>query len=213
MKTITNRISIIGEISRQTNLLALNAAVEAARAGEHGKGFAVVAAEIRRLAERSQIAATEIDEVSLDSVDNAKKSGELLSSTVPEIQKTAELVKDIAAASIEQNTGADQINSAIQNLNKVVQQNAAVAEEMAANSEELNSQADLMKETVAFFKINDEANSKVASADNNFASKIKFTHSADDHGNGNGSGTGNGKGIDLDLGDSQDVLDSEFEKY
>jgi methyl-accepting chemotaxis protein len=153
MKTIANKISIIGEISRQTNLLALNAAVEAARAGEHGKGFAVVAAEVRKLAERSQLAATEINEVSSTSVDIAQKSGELLNSVVPNIQKTSDLVAEISASSIEQNAGADQVNNAIQQLNQVVQENAATAEEMAAGAEELNAQAESLKEMVQFFKI------------------------------------------------------------
>ncbi|WP_317898015.1 methyl-accepting chemotaxis protein [Aurantibacillus circumpalustris] len=153
MKTIANKISIIGEISRQTNLLALNAAVEAARAGEHGKGFAVVAAEVRKLAERSQLAATEINEVSSVSVDIAQKSGELLNSVVPNIQKTSDLIQEITASSVEQNTGADQVNNAIQQLNQVVQENAATAEEMAAGAEELNTQAESLKEMVSFFKI------------------------------------------------------------
>jgi methyl-accepting chemotaxis protein len=152
MKLIAGKISIIGEISRQTNLLALNAAVEAARAGEHGKGFAVVAAEVRKLAERSQLAATEIDGVSLKSVQISEKSGELLKSVVPNIQRTAELVKEIATSSVEQNTGTEQINGAIQQLNQVVQESAAVAEEMAASAEELDAQAITLKDLVAFFK-------------------------------------------------------------
>ncbi len=153
MKTIVNRISIIGEIARQTNLLALNAAVEAARAGEHGKGFAVVAAEVRKLAERSQLAAAEIDEVSKVSVDIAQKAGDLLKNVVPNVQKTADLVQEISASSMEQNSGAGQVNNAIQQLNQVVQQNAASSEEMAAGSEELSAQAEQLKNAVAFFKI------------------------------------------------------------
>ncbi|MES2760874.1 MAG: methyl-accepting chemotaxis protein [Bacteroidota bacterium] len=152
MKTIAGKISIIGEISRQTNLLALNAAVEAARAGEHGKGFAVVAAEVRKLAERSQLAAVEIDQVSINSVDIAQKSGELLKNVVPGIQKTSELVQEIASSNMEQNSGALQINNAIQQLNAIVQENAATAEEMAAGSEELNAQAEHLNEIIKFFK-------------------------------------------------------------
>jgi methyl-accepting chemotaxis protein len=153
MKTIASKISIIGEISRQTNLLALNAAVEAARAGEHGRGFAVVAAEVRKLAERSQSAATEIDEVSNRSVATAQLSGEKLNQVVPNIQKTSDLVQEITASSLEQSSSANQINSAIQNLNNVVQENAATAEQMAASAEELNTQAEKLQDSVSFFTI------------------------------------------------------------
>ncbi|MFW5760600.1 MAG: methyl-accepting chemotaxis protein [Cyclobacteriaceae bacterium] len=159
MKSIADKISIIGEIARQTNILALNAAVEAARAGEHGKGFAVVAAEVRKLAERSQQAASEIDVISKSSVDIAEKSGKLLAEIVPDIQKTARLVQEISAASIEQNSGADQVNTAIQQLNQVTQQNAAASEEMATSSEELSSQADSLLETISYFRTR-EANRK-----------------------------------------------------
>lgn len=153
MKLIASKISIIGEISRQTNLLALNAAVEAARAGEHGRGFAVVAAEVRKLAERSQLAATEIDEISAKSVHVAQKSGQMLNDVVPNIQKTSDLVMEITASSNEQSSGSEQINSAIQNLNLVVQENAATAEEMAAGAEELSAQAENLQDAISFFKI------------------------------------------------------------
>jgi len=154
MKKIAEKVSIIGDIAFQTNILALNAAVEAARAGEHGKGFAVVAAEVRKLAERSHIAAGEINELTKSSVDVADKAGKQLEAIVPNIQKTAKLVQEITAASIEQNSGANQINNAINQLNKVTQQNAASAEEMATSSEELSSQADSLKELIGFFKVN-----------------------------------------------------------
>ncbi len=116
MQEIADKVSIIGEIARQTNILALNAAVEAARAGEHGKGFAVVAAEVRKLAERSQVSAVEIDNLTKTSVRATDEAGKLMAAIAPEIGKTAKLVQEIAAASIEQNSGADQVNNAIQQL-------------------------------------------------------------------------------------------------
>jgi methyl-accepting chemotaxis protein len=160
MKDIAKKISIIEEIARQTNLLALNAAIEAARAGDHGKGFAVVAAEVRKLAERSQVAAAEISKLSVSSVDVAERAGSMLSKLVPDIQKTAELVQEISAASKEQAFGADQINSAIQQLNQVVQQNTGTTEEIASTAEELSSQAAQLQNIVAFFKMSEAGGPK-----------------------------------------------------
>jgi methyl-accepting chemotaxis protein len=156
MKQIAGKISIIEEIARQTNLLALNAAIEAARAGEHGKGFAVVASEVRKLAERSQRAAAEISELSTSSVEVAEKAGSMLTTMLPDIQRTAELVQEISAASREQDTGAEQINKAIQQLDLVIQQNAAAAEEMSATAEELASQSEQLQDTIGFFQITEE---------------------------------------------------------
>ena len=153
MRLIAEKINIVEEIARQTNLLALNAAIEAARAGEQGKGFAVVAAEVRKLAERSQVAAAEISELSVSSVDVAENAGRLLDSMVPNIQRTAELVQEIAAASLEQDAGAEQIAGAIQQLDTVIQQNASSSEEMASTAEELSSQAEQMQSSIGFFSL------------------------------------------------------------
>ena len=154
MKEIAEKISIIEEIARQTNLLALNAAIEAARAGEHGKGFAVVAAEVRKLAERSGHAASEISSLSSESVSIAVKAGELLGQIVPDIQHTADLIQEITASTMEQNTGAEQVNRAIQQLDQVVQRNASASEQMASTAEELSSQALQLQETISYFHLN-----------------------------------------------------------
>ena len=153
MEEIIQKISIIDEIARQTNLLALNAAVEAARAGEHGKGFAVVATEVRKLAERSSVAAKDIDSLSVQSIGVARTSGELLEGLVPSIEKNSHLVKTIKLGSDEQLAGASQINGAILNFNDSVQHNAASAEELAASSEELSTQATSLRKTMSFFSM------------------------------------------------------------
>ncbi|MCC5986948.1 MAG: HAMP domain-containing protein [Pararhodobacter sp.] len=157
MKSIAEKINIIQEIARQTDLLALNAAVEAARAGQHGKGFAVVASEVRKLAERSQEAAGEISGLSGRTVEVSQRAGEMLRSLVPSIQRTADLVQEISAASREQNTGADQINEAIRELDAVIQQNAAASTESASVAESLASQAEQLRATVSFFRLGDES--------------------------------------------------------
>jgi methyl-accepting chemotaxis protein len=152
MRQVADKISIIAEIARKTDLLALNAAVEAARAGEHGKGFAVVASEVRKLAERSQTAAGEISRLTSDGVQTAEGAGQMLARLVPDIQKTAELVREIAAASGEQSSGAGQVNGALQQLDQVIQQNAAASEELASTAEELSGQAELLQSSIGFFK-------------------------------------------------------------
>ena len=153
MHEIADRILIIEEITRQTNLLALNAAIEAARAGESGKGFAVVAAEVRKLAERSQLAAAEINDLSTNSVVVAENAGRLLAALVPNIERTAELVEEIGASSREQDAGAEQLSTSIRQLDAVIQQNASASEEMAATAEELLGQSEQLSEMMAFFVI------------------------------------------------------------
>ena len=161
MKMIAQKISIIEEIARQTNLLALNAAIEAARAGEHGKGFAVVASEVRKLAERSGESAGEISQLSSNSVRIAENAGEKLTRLVHDIQKTADLVKEISSAGSEQRTGIEQINLTIGQLDRVIQQNASSAEQLASTSEELSSQASSLLDTIRFFKMKKGGQSKM----------------------------------------------------
>jgi methyl-accepting chemotaxis protein len=219
MKDIADKISIIEEIARQTNLLALNAAIEAARAGEHGKGFAVVASEVRKLAERSQEAAGEISELSSSSVDIAEKAGGLLDQILPDIQKTAELVQEITAASSEMRTGSEQINSAIQQLDQVIQRNAGVSEEMAATSEELSGQAGALQHAVAFFKMSDNGSTRTITAtavrsmpsNNAQPQQIAPAKAALTNGGKNAN-----EGVMLDMTDDKqgkDRLDSDFESF
>jgi methyl-accepting chemotaxis protein len=171
MKSIAQRISIIDDIAYQTNLLALNAAIEAGRAGEHGRGFAVVAAEVRKLAERSQVAAQEIGSLATESVGTAELAGSLLETIVPSIQKTSGLVQEIAAACDEQNSGIAQINIAMSQVNGATQQSASASEELAATAEEVNAQVVQLQELMSFFKV-DGSNALVSNRKNNSASQV-----------------------------------------
>ena len=153
MKSIADKIGIIDDIAYQTNLLALNAAIEAARAGEAGRGFAVVAAEVRKLAERSQVAAQEIGQLAGGSVEMAERAGRLLDEIVPSIRKTSDLVQEIAAASGEQSAGVGQLNSAMAQMNQVTQTNASSSEELAATAEEMSGQAEQLQSLMGFFRL------------------------------------------------------------
>ncbi|MBI9065007.1 MAG: hypothetical protein JEZ14_23675 [Marinilabiliaceae bacterium] len=172
-RSISEKILIINDIAFQTNILALNAAVEAARAGEHGRGFAVVAAEVRKLAERSKVAAVEIVDAAKLSLAGVEKSGVKMNELLPEVIKSSELVNEIAAGSMEQTKATEEVSQAVMQLNNQTQQNSAASEEMASSSEELASQAEQLTDLMSFFKLTIDHNEKESTAKKSKTTKLR----------------------------------------
>jgi len=171
-RKIADIITVINGIAFQTNILALNAAVEAARAGDQGRGFAVVATEVRNLAQRSAAAAKEIKGLIDDSVTNVGagnalvgQAGQTMQEVVTSIRRVADIIGEIAAASVEQSSGIEQVNQAITQMDQVTQQNAALVEEAAAASQSLQGQAHSLAQSMSAFKLpNEEARGSTAPA-------------------------------------------------
>jgi methyl-accepting chemotaxis protein len=168
---IADIITVIDEIAFQTNLLALNAAVEAARAGEHGRGFAVVAAEVRNLAQRSATAAKEIKGLIKESLQRVtdgselvNQSGKTLNEIVTSVKRVTDIIAEITAASQEQASGIDQVNTSIMHMDQTTQQNAALVEETTAASQSMREQSKALMRQVKSFKLNVSEAKKAALA-------------------------------------------------
>ncbi len=219
MKTISEKISIISDIAFQTNILALNAAVEAVRAGEQGRGFSVVAAEVRKLAERSKQAANEIVALVNKGLKVTQMAGEKAKALVPDIEKTTVLIKEISAASLEQKTGAEQINMAMQNLNVITQENASSSDELTNSAVLLSSLASSLKEAVGQFKLDEEdvkaAEAAAAKATAEPAPKPAEKPSEEPRRREarQEPTTGHKPGVKIDLGNSKEFDLDNYEKF
>ena len=199
---ISEKISIISEIADKTDMLSINASIEAAHAGEHGKGFAVVSDEIRKLADLTKTASKEIEKLSKSGILISEVAGKNLTKLIPEISKSALLVKNIALASKEQLNGVEAINNSVQQLSDVTNQNSAAAEELSSSAEILTAHALQLQSLISVFNINKEKTKKIIKEPKQKSKTVKIQEEIIDKKN------------DLNFDKSNyDKLDQEFEKY